>query len=94
MNPIMSAIARGHAENMAKGIYGFGHDFFSERIQVISCHGVGGYGAAENAAMGGGGGHGVVQMWINSSGHERNLTGGYQLIGIGVFQGYSVQIFM
>jgi len=54
LNAVMSAIARGHSKNMAKGVYGFGHDFFSDRVQVIACHGIGGWGAAENAAMGGG----------------------------------------
>jgi hypothetical protein len=40
-------------------------------------------GAAENAAMGYPTASAVVQAWINSDGHRRNLLGPYSVMGIG-----------
>lgn len=99
INPILSALARGHSMNMAKGLYGFGHDHFQDRVAAASCLGVNmSSGAAENAANTGlidGGG--LVQGWIGSPGHQRNLVGDYLQIGIGVYQVnghyYATQLF-
>ncbi|MBE9015042.1 CAP domain-containing protein [Chroococcidiopsidales cyanobacterium LEGE 13417] len=93
--------ARIHSQNMASGAVPFSHNGFQQRVQeiakVISYRG-----AAENVAYNQGYADpaaNAVQGWLNSSGHQRNIVGSYNLTGIGVARNskgeyYFTQIFI
>jgi uncharacterized protein YkwD len=79
----LSAIARKHSQDMANGRKSFGHDGFKQRSTQVkrmfeSCT------LAENVAYGATSGKEVVDQWISSSPHRRNLLGDYNYIGIGI----------
>jgi uncharacterized protein YkwD len=77
--------AYNHSRNMATGATGFGHDGFSQRVSNISSA-VGRVSAsAENVAYGNLSAKEVVDVWINSAGHRRNMEGNYNQTGIGVY---------
>ncbi|MBD2435726.1 CAP domain-containing protein [Nostoc sp. FACHB-110] len=91
--------ARIHSQNMASGQVPFSHNGFVERIEAIKIL----YKAtAENVAYNQGYSDPAtqaVQGWRNSSGHWQNITGNYNLTGVGVaknIQGeyYFTQIFI
>ncbi|WP_143310454.1 CAP domain-containing protein [Chitinophaga vietnamensis] len=83
----ISVQARRHSRNMANGSTGFGHEGFENRVAIITKQ-MGRVGAAaENVAYGTLDAEQVVQGWINSPGHRRNMLGDYNLIGIGTAKG-------
>lgn len=91
--------ARQHSLDMATHKMPFGHQDFTKRIahlhQQIKNSGAG----AENIAYNYKDARTVVQQWIRSPGHKRNIVGNYNLTGIGVVrdkQGklYFTQIFL
>ena len=83
----ISQEARDHSQDMAKGRTGFGHEGFEERVDHVSKK-LGRVGsAAENVAYGNLDAEGVVNGWIKSPGHRRNMLGSYNLIGIGAAKG-------
>lgn len=57
------------------------HDNFSERVDNIH-ENVGSGATAENVAYGYNSATAVVEGWLNSDGHKRNIEGNYNLIGI------------
>lgn len=80
----LNAIATQHSIDMARGRVSFGHTGFAERnamarkrIRSISSF-------AENVAYGPTSGKEVVNMWVHSAGHRRNLLGNYKYMGIGI----------
>ena len=78
-----SQLAQKHSENMAAGKVPFGHDQFEIRNDAVTLkfHGVSGVG--ENVAYGTLDAKGVVDGWIKSPGHRRNMLGDFNMIGIG-----------
>jgi len=68
---------------MASGRTGFGHEGFEERVATISKTKGRVAGAAENVAYGTLDAEAVVNGWIKSPGHRKNMLGDYNLIGIG-----------
>lgn len=79
----LSEIARKHSQDMANGRKSFGHDGFKQRSTQVkrlfqSCT------LAENVAYGATSGKEVVDQWISSSPHRKNLLGDYNYIGIGI----------
>ncbi|CAM4498899.1 MAG: hypothetical protein LEGION0403_FIIPPAGN_01753 [Legionella sp.] len=91
--------ARQHSLDMAAHRMPFGHQDFSKRIarlhKKIKNTGAG----AENVAYNYKSAQIVVQQWVRSSGHKRNIVGNYDLTGIGVIrdkQGtlYYTQLFL
>lgn len=72
-----------HSNNMARGSVPFGHTGFSERanhlVQVLR-----GTAASENVAMGQRSAQEVVQSWLNSAQHRKNIEGDFNLTGISV----------
>lgn len=78
-----SLLAQKHSENMAAGKVPFGHDQFEIRNDAVTLkfHGVSGVG--ENVAYGNLDAKGVVDGWIKSPGHRRNMLGDFNMIGIG-----------
>lgn len=82
----ISAIARQHSQKMARKRVPFGHSGSQSRykrmFKLLSARGV-----AENVAYNQGHrnpGISAVAGWIKSPGHHRNLTGNYQVTGIGI----------
>ncbi|MGH1339132.1 MAG: CAP domain-containing protein [Aureispira sp.] len=72
-----------HSNNMAHGSVPFGHTGFSERANSL-VQSLGGSAASENVAMGQRSAHEVVQSWLNSAQHRKNIEGDFNLTGISV----------
>jgi len=91
--------AYNHSRDMATGRASFGHDGFSQRVSNIS-NAIGRVsGSAENVAYGNLSAREVVDVWINSAGHRKNMEGNYNQTGIGVYSDrrgvlYFTQIFV
>ncbi|MDN5204988.1 CAP domain-containing protein [Fulvivirgaceae bacterium BMA10] len=90
--------AQVHSNDMASGSVSFGHDGFSERVDAIKSV-IGGNAWAENVAYGYPDAASVVNGWLNSPGHKRNIEGDYNLTGIGTAKSkdgqlYYTQIFL
>jgi uncharacterized protein YkwD len=99
-DPAITAQARVHSENMAR-TSNLSHDGFHERAESVSQTIV--YRkAAENVAYNMGYAQPdliAIQDWIESPGHNRNMTGPFDMTGIGVSQNakgeyYFTQIFI
>ncbi|MGF7229980.1 CAP domain-containing protein [Arachidicoccus sp.] len=77
-------IALDHSIDMARGRVGFGHRGFDTRTLLLKRK----YGryiaTGENVAYGDITGKEVVDIWINSPPHRKNLLGNFSLVGIGV----------
>lgn len=83
---VASDQAYRHSRDMAKRETGFGHDGFDNRVEAIKKN-VGWISAsAENVAYGKLTAREVVQGWLNSPGHRKNIEGDYLYTGIGVYQ--------
>ena len=93
LNTTISKEALDHSQDMAKGRTGFGHEGFEERVDHVSKKLGRVAAAAENVAYGNLDAEGVVNGWIKSPGHRRNMLGSYNLIGIGAAQGKGNIIF-
>ncbi len=88
-----------HSADMAFRRMPFGHDGFDDRMNAISKN-IGQVSAmAENVAYGHLDAKAVVELWINSPGHKKNMEGNYNFTGIGLAQTkdgtiYFTQIFI
>jgi uncharacterized protein YkwD len=83
-NSFISSVALDHSRDMLTGKIPFGHDGFHGRIDQIK-HRLGSFHvAAENVASGPMGAREVVDGWLHSPGHRRNIEGDFRLTGIGV----------
>ncbi|PSL46118.1 uncharacterized protein YkwD [Chitinophaga niastensis] len=83
LDETISQQARRHSRDMANGSTGFGHEGFEDRVANVSKK-MGRVGAAaENVAYGTLDAESVVDGWIKSPGHRKNMLGDYNLIGIG-----------
>ncbi len=101
MLPALNAAAASHSQSMANGSVPFGHDNFQSRLQAAAQQaGVQHRGGAENVAYRyDRDAAAVVQQWMNSPGHRRNILGNYTMIGIGTATGrdgtvYYTQMFL
>ena len=97
-NSFISSVALGHSRDMLTGKTPFGHDGFRDRIDRIRKHLGPIHVAAENVASGPMGAREVVDGWLHSPGHRRNIEGNFRLTGIGLAYGrkgmiYFTQIF-
>ena len=84
---------------MLSGKSPFGHDGFRQRIDRINKEMGPLHVAAENVASGPMTAREVVDGWLNSPGHRRNIEGNFKLTGIGLATGsggmiYFTQIFI
>jgi uncharacterized protein YkwD len=98
-NSFISSVALGHSRDMLTGKTPFGHDGFRDRINRISGRLGKLHVAAENVASGPMGAREVVDGWLHSPGHRRNIEGDFRLTGIGLAEGrngmiYFTQIFV
>ena len=94
VDPRISAAAQGHSEDMAARGY-FAHDSpdgrdFADRITAAGYSSPG----AENIAQGQPDAATVVQDWMESPGHRRNILDcSLSTIGVGLADGYWTQNF-
>jgi uncharacterized protein YkwD len=83
-NPVIETEARRHTVAMASHRSPFGHDGFSYRSKVITSRIQGITATAENVAYGSKSAEEVVEGWLKSPGHKKNIEGKFRLTGIGV----------
>ena len=83
-NSFISSVALGHSRDMLSGKSPFGHDGFRDRINLISKRLGKLHVAAENVASGPMSAREVVDGWLHSPGHRRNIEGDFRLTGIGL----------
>jgi uncharacterized protein YkwD len=80
----ISSVALDHSRNMLSGKTPFGHTGFNQRIEVLRNHLGPLHVAAENVASGPMSAREVVDGWLHSPGHRRNIEGDFRLTGIGL----------
>ena len=73
-----------HSQNMASGRIAFGHDGFEKRSNRLMKQIKQYTGSAENVATGASTAREVVEMWLHSAVHKKNIEGNYTLSGIGI----------
>jgi len=96
---IATSEAQNHSIDMVKGKTPFGHDGFEDRIADIRKATGFIRGAAENVAYGQLTASQVVDGWLHSPGHKKNIEGDYNFTGVGTVQRedgviYFTQIFI
>jgi len=99
MNEVATAEATRHSVDMAKGRTGFGHSGFDSRMKNINQKLGGVHATGENVAYGKIDAEEVMDMWLHSPGHKKNIEGNFSLMGIGIAQSrdgylYFTQIFL
>jgi uncharacterized protein YkwD len=99
MNDIASVAAEKHSHNMATNKVPFGHDGFDARMAGLRKQIKPVYGWAENVAYGSDDAKEIVDMWLHSPGHKKNIEDNYNLTGIGIAKSadgsyYYTQIFL
>lgn len=99
MSETANVEATKHSADMAKGKMGFGHGGFDERMSALNKKLGGLRATGENVAYGKIGAEEVMDMWLHSSGHKKNIEGNFSMMGIGIAQSrdgylYFTQIFM
>ena len=82
LNVMESSLAFKHSQDMATGKVKFGHDGFNSRAKSIQ-KSVGAVEVGENVASGPMTAREVVDGWLNSPGHKKNIEGNFILTGIG-----------
>ncbi len=82
MNPLESSLAAEHSHNMSTGKVKFGHDGFKTRAKTIQKE-LGSSEIGENVAEGSMTAREVVDGWLHSPGHKKNIEGNFTLTGIG-----------
>jgi uncharacterized protein YkwD len=82
MNSLESSLASKHSHDMATGKVKFGHDGFNARAKAIQ-KAIGSNEVGENVASGLMTAREVVDGWLNSPGHKKNIEGDFTLTGIG-----------
>ena len=83
-NSFISSVALGHSRDMLSGKTPFGHEGFHQRIDLLRKRLGPIHVAAENVASGPMGAREVVDGWLHSPGHRRNIEGDFRLTGIGL----------
>ena len=91
--------AKNHSLDMANHRMPFGHKYFNSRIERLRAQIKNSNAGAENIAYNYKGAQDVVNNWVRSPGHKRNIEGNYNLTGIGIARDkkgkiYFTQIFL
>ncbi|MEJ7738672.1 MAG: CAP domain-containing protein [Chitinophagaceae bacterium] len=84
LNGTISSEAEKHSLNMSSRSNVFGHDGFEDRIRLIAQKLGSLHKSAENIALGKFGAKEVLDVWLKSPGHRRNIEGKYTHTGIGI----------
>ncbi|GAO44463.1 CAP domain-containing protein [Flavihumibacter petaseus] len=96
---VVATEAAVHSQRMASGQTPFGHEGFSARLSRINSRLGETSASGENVAYGKMSAHDVVQFWLKSAPHKKNIEGKYNLTGIGISRDskgnvYYTQIFI
>jgi uncharacterized protein YkwD len=84
LSEVESTVAAKHSYNMASGKLPFGHKDLKKRMEIIAKQ-IGYISeTGENVASGQMSAHEVVDGWLKSTGHRKNIEGDFTLTGIGV----------
>ncbi|MBA3829231.1 MAG: CAP domain-containing protein [Taibaiella sp.] len=99
MNNTITDAAMVHSKRMARKAIPMGHDGFDERMHKLMSEIKGVNAAAENVAFGATSAREVVDLWIHSPGHRKNIEGNYNITGIAIASAadgslYFTQIFL
>lgn len=99
MMPLITSEALKHSKNIADGRVEFGHDGFEGRADRLMSQIELSNAIAENVAYGKFSAQEVVNRWIQSAGHRKNIEGKFTLTGIGIVRRadgylYFTQIFL
>ena len=97
----IAAVARRHSEAMAAGRVQFSHDGFEERAEALQ-RSLPYRSVAENLALNRGAPEPDARAlagWLESSGHQQNIVGDFDMTGVGVAQApdgsyYFTQLFL
>lgn len=84
MMSLITAEALKHSKNMADGRVDFGHDGFEGRADKLMSQIELSNAIAENVAYGKFSAQEVVNRWIQSPGHKKNIEGKFTLTGVGI----------
>lgn len=84
MMPLITAEALKHSKNIADGRVDFGHDGFEGRADKLMSQIELSNAIAENVAYGKFSAQEVVNRWIQSPGHKKNIEGKFTLTGVGI----------
>jgi uncharacterized protein YkwD len=84
MMPLITAEASKHSKNMSEGRVTFGHDGFDGRADRLMSQIELSNAIAENVAYGKFSAQEVVNRWIQSPGHRKNIEGKFTLTGVGI----------
>jgi uncharacterized protein YkwD len=93
MNDTISHEAHRHSQEMATHAVPFGHDGFSQRMHYLRSHVIDASSGAENVAYNYKTAKIVVDGWLHSPGHRRNIMGHYNLTGIGIVRDKAGKIY-
>jgi uncharacterized protein YkwD len=99
LNDDATTEATKHSSDMAKGRMSFGHDGYDERMQHLNQKLGALHATGENVAYGKINAGQVMDMWLHSPGHKKNIEGNFSMIGIGIAKSrngylYFTQIFL
>lgn len=83
-HPVISEEARKHSTDMASKRVPFGHDGLTIRTRIITSKVASVNMVSENVARGSLTAQQVVNLWLKSPGHRKNIEGKYRYTGIGV----------
>jgi uncharacterized protein YkwD len=92
-NPHMEFQARRHSMEMATQRVPFGHQGMSFRMKYIQEKVPGVLNVAENVAYGSLSAKAVVEGWLKSPGHKKNIEGNYKYSGVGVARNQNNQLY-
>lgn len=92
-NPAMEYQARRHSMDMATHRIPFGHQGLSFRMKYIFQKVPGVSEVGENVAFGELSARAVVNGWLKSTPHKRNIEGNYKYTGIGVARNMQNQLY-
>ena len=84
MMPLITTEALKHSKNISTGRVEFGHDGFEGRADRLMNQIEQSNAIAENVAYGKFSAQEVVNRWIASPGHKRNIEGKFTLTGVGI----------
>jgi uncharacterized protein YkwD len=92
-NPAMEYQARRHSMDMATHRIPFGHQGLTFRMKYIFDKVAGTTQVGENVAYGNLSAEAVVNGWLQSPEHKKNIEGAYKFTGIGVSRNMQNQIY-
>ena len=92
-NFVIASSARQHTMSMATRRVAFGHNGFSARSKYIISKVSGVKAVSENVGFGNQSAQSMVDSWLKSPEHKKNIEGNYRLTGIGVARDIKAKLY-